>query len=639
MRKKKNTSSIVLILATLFYLVITMLTGNKVQAAERTEDLSKLANYPEIYTAVQELKVAHPNWTFTILYTGLDWNTVIQNETAHIYNENNELSCRSLVHNSLITGNVYDWVCEELGFSPQDNGSWYCASNKTASYYIDPRNWLNETYIFAFETLSFNSNVHTVEGVQAILAGSFMDTDTISYIDTNGVTQTINKSYAQIIYDAGKANNVSPYHLAARILQEQGEGGSALISGSYQYTDGTVYTGYYNYFNIGATASSGGEAAIIKNGLEKAKSENWSTPELAIIGGASFLKGGYIGNYQDTLYLQKFNVDNSNKYSVYGHQYQQNLSAPFTEGSEVYDAYEELGILEENFNFIIPVYENMPSTASVKPGRNVTLTTEDVLVTTQTTPLSVRSGTSVDSYIKVKVPIGSTIVRIERADEISSDGRYWDRVAYNTGSGIIIGYASREYLADVETVENFSKTATISAMCNLRNGPAATINTKVKQILQPGTTITIIDKMAYSEFGHIWYRVKLEDGTQGYVSSAFVQEEPDAKYKIEENYIIIQPDTVITDIPEAILQSEVFGTGAKVTIGENEYTIIMLGDVSGDGLVKSKDYMMIKNYIMGTQEFTEIEKKAADVSKDNEIKSKDYMIIKNYIMGTSFIRL
>ena len=379
MIKIKNASGIILILAILFFTVIAMITGNQVQARERTEDLSYLVNYPEIYTAVQELKAAHPNWTFTILYTGLDWNTVLYNERLHVDDGYGGIVCRSLVHKSLVTDNVADWVCEELGTTPQDNGSWYCASNKTASYYIDPRNWLNETYIFAFETLSFNSKVHTVEGVQAILAGTFMDTDTITYIDTNGATQIINKSYAQIIYDAGQANNISPYHLAARVRQEQG-GINGLISGSYTYTDGTVYTGYYNYFNIGATTSSGGEPEIIKNGLERAKREGWTSPELAIIGGAEFLKGGYIGNYQDTLYLQKYHVDSASKYSLYGHQYQQNVSAPYTEGSEVYDAYEELGILESNFNFVIPVYENMPTTSSIKPGRNVTLTTEDVVL-------------------------------------------------------------------------------------------------------------------------------------------------------------------------------------------------------------------------------------------------------------------
>ena len=637
MIKIKKTISIILLLAILFYLVVAIVIGNQVQARERTEDLSKLVNYPEIYTAVQEMKTAHPNWTFTILYTGLDWNTVIENQRIHVIDENGDIICRSLVSKYITNGNVLDWVCDECGTDSRDNGDWYCASNKTASYYIDPRNWINETYIFAFETLSFNSNVHNVEGVEAIVDGTFMDVDTITYIDVNGKTQTINKSYAQIIYDAGQQHNVSPYHLAARMRQEHSSAGSSLISGNYKASNGTVYKGYYNYFNIGATG--GTEAEIIENGLISEKSRGWTSPELAIIGGASFLKGGYIGNYQDTLYLQKYHVDSASKYSLYGHQYQQNVSAPYTEGSSIYDAYEELGILESNVNFIIPVYENMPGVASEKPGRSVTLTTEDVIVSTSVTPLTIRSGPSTSYYEKAKVPKGTVITRIERANETSSDGRYWDRVVYDTGSDIIIGYASREYLTETATVETVNEQAQIAVMCNLRNGPASTVNTRVKQILQPGTKVTIIDKMTYSYFGHTWYRVKLEDGTQGYVSSAYFETEPAEKYKIEETNIIISPDTEISDIPDAVLQGETLGTGAKVTIGETEYTVVMLGDVTGDGLVKSKDYMMIRNYIMETLTLNDVEQKAADVNEDGNIKSKDYMMIRNHIMGSTFITL
>jgi len=630
MIKIKKAISIILLLATLFYLVAAIVIGNQVQARERTEDLSNLVNYPEIYTAVQDMKTAHPNWTFTILYTGLDWNTVL-------YNETEALHTRSLVQNSILLGNIYDWLCPTCGTTPQDNGTWYCASNKTVSYYMDTRNWLNETYIFAYETLSFNSNVHTVEGVQAILAGSFMEAGTISYIDTNGATQTIDKSYAQIIYDAGQAHNVSPYHLAARVRQEQGAGGSSLISGNYTAADGTVYTGYYNYFNVGASGDT--EAQVIQNGLISARSRGWTNPELSIMGGAEFLKGGYIGHYQDTLYLQKYNVDANTPFNLYGHQYQQNVSAPYTEGSNIYDAYDELGILESNINFLIPVYENMPSTASTKPGRNVELTTEDVLVTTSVTPLSIRTGPSTAYDIKAKVQKGETIVRIEKAVEPSSDSRYWDRVVYNTGSEIIIGYASREYLTDVVTTEILNEEATISVMCALKNGPASTVNAKVKQILQPGTKVTIIDKMTYSYYGHTWYRVKLEDGTQGYVSSAYLETKPAEKYKIEETTITIAPDTLITDIPDAALQGEVFGTGAKVIIGETEYTIRVLGDTSGDGNISPADYVKIKNCIMGTTVLEGEFKAAADVNMDGNVTPADYVKVKNHIMSVSKITL
>ncbi len=622
MFKFRKIFKFVFVLTFLFYILISLCFSNGAKAGTRTEDINNLVNYPEIYTAVQELKTAHPNWTFTILYTGLDWNYVLQNETTLKHT-------RSLVHNSLTVGNISDWVCPICGTTPQDNGSWYCASNKTASYYIDPRNWLNDTYIFAFETLSFNENVHTIEGVQAIISGTFMDKSSISYIDTSGAIQTIEKSYAQIIYEAGKNNNVSPYHLAARIRQEQGNGTSSLISGNV-----AGFTGYYNYFNIGASGNT--TAEIITNGLTRAINSGWSTPELAINGGAEFLKGGYIGNYQDTLYLQKYHVDSSSKYSLFGHQYQQNVSAPYTESLDVYDAYEELGIIDSNFNFIIPIYDNMPAVASEKPGRPISIHSEDVIVNTESTPLSIRSGPSTNYSIKAKAPRGTTLIRIERSEEISSDGRYWDRVIYNTGAEIIIGYASREYLLEATTTEVLNDQKEIEIMCNLRSGPATT-NTKVIKILQPGTKITIIDKVIFPVDGHTWYRAKLEDGTQGYVSEAYLKTEASELYKIEDNTIKVSPTTKITDIPNAILTGEVFGTGAKLTIAENEYTVVMIGDVNGDGTIDSADLLKIVKHL---KEIALIETEvSADINKDGVIDSADLLKIVKYLKGLSTIEV
>ena len=65
----------------------------------------------------------------------------------------------------------------------------------------------------------------------------------------------------------------------------------------------------------------------------------------------------------------------------------------------------------------------------------------------------------------------------------------------------------------------------------------------------------------------------------------------------------------------------------------------MLGDINGDGEVRSTDYMLIKNYIMGKTKFKVSQKIAADLNKDEEVKSTDYMLVKNYIMGTSKITL
>ena len=90
-------------------------------------------------------------------------------------------------------------------------------------------------------------------------------------------------------------------------------------------------------------------------------------------------------------------------------------------------------------------------------------------------------------------------------------------------------------------------------------------------------------------------------------------------------------------------ENDIVGTGSKVQILDSagaviyEYTVLIYGDVTGDGKITSKDYMAIKNHIMETSRLNKIEQKAADSFKDGNITSKDYMIIKNYIMGVSKI--
>ncbi|MGN1301917.1 MAG: SH3 domain-containing protein, partial [Clostridia bacterium] len=305
---------------------------------------------------------------------------------------------------------------------------------------------------------------------------------------------------------------------------------------------------------------------------------------------------------------------------------------------------------------------NMPQTASPMPNAiTMDIVTENVKVTTSYAALKIRQSASSSGTILGSADKGTILLRIEKATAISDDGRYWDKVVYDTGTGIIVGYSARtdtdgaQYLTPVNDVITVNEEMQTSTDVNLRNGPG-TSGTTVKQTLTSGIKLTVIDKMSYKVNNYCWYRVKLADGTQGYMASEYLKsiEEPNIpdipenpdnpdptpqNYKLDGNNLIIAPGTKITDIEGATLTGSVCGTGATITLNDNTYTLVILGDVSGDGEVKSKDYMMIKNYIMGTLSLNEAEKKAADVSKDNEIKSKDYMMIKNYIMGTASITL
>lgn len=293
--------------------------------------MNDVEQFPESYRSLlYELKEKHPNWIFVRQAIPMDWDYVIDSELV---------GARSLI------GEYRGDKWKNGNYGSQ----WAYASRAAVEYCMDPRNYLKEDLIFQFEQLTFNDAYHSVAATQNILQNTFM----------RGIMPGTNTTYAQNFVEIGQALKVSPFHIASRVAQEQGRGTSSLISGTYP-----GYEGYYNYFNIGASGST--DEIVIKSGLEKAKQQGWTSPYLSIKGGAAFLANSYIMRGQDTLYLQKFDVDNSYN-GVFSHQYMQNIEAPASEGRRIYKAYRDAGAIENTFVFKIPVFQNMPGTPCVSP--------------------------------------------------------------------------------------------------------------------------------------------------------------------------------------------------------------------------------------------------------------------------------
>ena len=299
-----------------------------------------IEQFPESYqVSLKALKEQHPNWTFVKMNTGLDWNYVIQEEMK---------GGKSLVYYTFP-----DWAKNGL----YDRGTWYYATEDVLKIYMDPRNGLTEDRIFQFEQLTYNEEYHTLEAIEQFLQNTFMGGNT----PAPGMD---NMPFSYMFWAIGKeeCRQVSPFHLAARVLQEQGNrGGSRLISGVEP-----GFEGYYNYFNIGATGQSNDE--VVLNGLTYAKDHWKQGAYYSILYGANFLTESYIRKGQDTLYLQKYNVNPNGAYNVFTHQYMQNISAPTTEGTSIKRLYANAGALDCTFVFKIPVYENMPAKACGEPG-------------------------------------------------------------------------------------------------------------------------------------------------------------------------------------------------------------------------------------------------------------------------------
>ena len=338
--KKIPTKAKIIIVAILVLILIGWLIFAVIQESQKQkyveydgENLNE-SKYPGYKELIDNLQTKHPNWTFTLFYTKLDWEEVIANEG---HKDNTEYPTNLIPDSSKYPE---DWRCEIDKDRTFDNGTWLCASDKAIKHQMDPRNILNEDNIFQFAELKYVEGAQTKEGINEITEGSFLEGDSIS----------------EALIQAGENANLDPYFIASRLIQEQGRNGTTLSRGC-EYNNAIVY----NPFNINAKGNS--QEEIIQNAAQYAYEQGWDSLEKALIGGVEFLKEGYINVGQNTLYLQKFDVVKQDE-SLYTHQYMQNLLAPESEASNMKEIYEASNTVDSALNFIVPLYENMPEKIS-----------------------------------------------------------------------------------------------------------------------------------------------------------------------------------------------------------------------------------------------------------------------------------
>ena len=394
---KKRSKKLVFALACLALVacllggVVLVVSGNTRYFEGEAEEYYQallLAGFPEDYARpLTELHLLHPEWNFTpLLITEGNplycWDYVVAQETKDA--ETNLISGLDdyRAYHHLTNKEIYD-------------SGYYQASKSAVEYFMDPRNFLNETDIFQFYDLSSAHEVG-IDEVQAVLDGTFMADATLE----NG------KAYAAYFLEVGKGLDVNPVYLAVKARQEQGSDGASPVLGgkcgsllAEYYENGTQtsengntvlapaegYTseelialdGYYNLFNI--KASGNGLFAIYHSAMKRAQSgtENmvdawgspsWNTVWKSLYGGAYTIKTSFIDRYQNTIYLQKFNVDSRAADRNFWGQYMQNVAGSLTESRTLFGAFASSGVLDGHCSFVIPVYEGMPKSACKDPA-------------------------------------------------------------------------------------------------------------------------------------------------------------------------------------------------------------------------------------------------------------------------------
>ena len=464
--------------------------------------------FPSTYfVPLCELQAKYPNWNFEPIMTGLDFNVVVTQESkcGKSYIETND-------------PNYMDTTCKS---SYSSTSIWKPASYGAVKYYIDPRNFFTERYIFMFETLSY---VNSLDSVYASAVTSVIKSASF-YTYHLGIGNDL----GEVIKTAGKNINVSPTFIASRILQEIGTSSSLynLYSGVYP-----GYVGYYNFYNYGVSDSCATSSGTTECGLSYAKSKGWYGLEAAIQGGVESINNNYIQVGQNTRYLQKFNVAPTNSNSLYSHQYMTNIRAPYAEASTAYNSYKNANALDSNFTFSIPVYENMPAYTTL--------------------PTS--------------------------ADDNINNGA--------TGGGN----------SNSSTPSDLAPTSIITTAGYKYSG---------SYILGIDPETTVSDLKADLE----------SIGGSGVVT--------------------------ITNSSGASASSTAFvGTGFKVTINgttKSTYTVVIYGDVSGDGKIGSLDLLKLQKHILNAEKLSGVYLESADANKDGKILSLDLLVIQKHVLRVESI--
>ena len=538
----------------------------------------KAAGFPDSYiSGLAQLHKQYPQWQFEAVDTGLDWGTVITKESVNGVNlvpKSGDDARKSTA------AGAYDWNTNT--WTIYDGSNWVAANSGYIAYYMDPRNFLNETDIFQFESLSFNK-LQTKSGVNAILSGTFM-----AKTVTDSDKTTLN--YANAFMKIGELTGVSPYHLASRVRQEQGlNGTSSLISGTYK-----GYEGYFNYFNVGAAGVT--STLVIKNGLAYAKKAGWDTRYKALLGGSQLLAKNYIAVGQDTLYFQKFNVVNAK--NLYGHQYMSNLTAAYTEGRKLGQGYTDK---QQAFVFRIPVYKSMPAsavtfTATGNPNnylKNITVAGQSLTpgFKSDTTKYSLVVENSVSSISVSATAVASTSTITGTGTKSLSVGTNTINVKCKSGSG-----STRTYKLTVVRKEAEKVSGTLSTK-------KYTVGDKYITGITPGTKAA--DFLA---------GLSVDGGTVKLVGADGKQNQGLA------------------------------ATGNKVEVyvdnkKKTSYEVVIYGDVNGDGEINVLDMIKVNRHILGLDKLSGVYLAAADANrKEDGLNVLDMIYINRHALGLSNIK-
>lgn len=524
---------------------------------------------------LMKIKRNHPNWDFKAVNTNIDWSSFVSRQSNM-----NLLSSSVTTYLSYYTNMI------------KKSGNWYYTNYGTNAYFLDPRNFLSDRFIFMFENLGYDEVNHTDTLLQTFLNGTWLNTEEI-------------RGY---FMKAARDYNVSPTHLAARVIQEGGSNPNyEPITGTYNGSmNGISLYGFYNFYNINAPSdwvqglcyaagywyeSSTGICEPVSN---PKYGRPWNTIEKAILGGAQFIAEDYIMIGQNTLYTQKFDIVNANL-----HQYMENIQAPSSEAQTLFGNYKEKQIENKNYTFKIPVYKNMPEVVSLP---------------------SIASSNNKLSSIKIDNH------QLENFDTDVLEYVYYINKNTTSINITVVTSDNKAAVSGTGTVNLTDDETNLTLIVRAENGDTKTYKLKVLKVNEVKTIEQIISTLSTKVNGNNMSGISPSTDSSSLINSI---------KKADPTSRIVYKNTSGTQIIGSVNIKT--GDTINITSSSNEvvtYILIVNGDTNGDGKVDILDLLRVQKHILNSSKLTDAYYLASDTNSDNKVDILDLLRVQKHILGS-----
>ena len=409
----------------------------------------------------------------------------------------------------------------QMTATPKSDGAGKKAATRSeVSNYLNPANFApNSASYFQFLLLDEPTSTKASE-----LNSRFLRT-----YSQAGSLQGQGNAFVQ----AANRYGINEVYLVAHTLHETGNGTSTLASGVSRWTQMVPGTctpvkdkngknviidisprKVYNMYGVHAF-----DDCPLNAGAQYAYDNGWFTPAQAIIGGAGFIKNGYLNRGQNTLYKMRWDPATAASTGKYGKQYATHIAWADIQARSIARMYDQLtGYF---LQFDVPQYKSQPGDGTPPPSqvdkKEVLPVKTYATITSSYRTINMRKDPSTRNEPIREIPRGA------RIEVLYDNGDNWYHIK-DLASGqvgyITKGSSSNRYF----TFDNLYRVSTSSGGLNVRDNPS-TSGRPVGSLQKDEKISVVLDSnrkvVSHVANGYTWYKINF-DGVERWVANDFL---------------------------------------------------------------------------------------------------------------------